>query len=206
MERCLTRIAPWVERIVVIDSFSTDADGRDRARAGRRGAANIPSRTTPTSFAGAWRPPGADDGMGDADRLRRIFRGERLGRARRAAADLPADVTGVNVKRKLIFREQWIQPRPLLSRHPAAPLAQRRGRDGAALDGRAHGAHARARGVAGRRRSRRPQSRRPRRLDRQAQPLRDAGDGRRYQPRVSAVRGGPRGSRRPPAPRGAIAS
>ena len=48
---------PWVERVVLIDSFSTRRDGGDRAEATAPKCCSIRSRTTPTSSAGAWQPP-----------------------------------------------------------------------------------------------------------------------------------------------------
>ncbi|THD45509.1 MAG: glycosyltransferase family 2 protein [Bradyrhizobium sp.] len=108
IERCLTRIVDWVERIVVIDSFSTDrtveiATGlgaevlqrqwknhADQFRWGLEAAAPV----TPWVMridADEYFEPTVPDAL------------------RAMLPSLDAEVTGINVKRKFIFRERWIR-------------------------------------------------------------------------------------------------
>ena len=108
IERCLTRLAAWVEHIVVIDSFSKDrtveiATGlgaevlrhpfknhADQFRWGLEAAAP----TTPWVM------------RVDADEY---FEDDVAGLLRSLLPSLPDDVAGVTFKRKFIFQERWIQ-------------------------------------------------------------------------------------------------
>jgi glycosyltransferase involved in cell wall biosynthesis len=108
MERCLSRIAPWVERIVVIDSFSTDATV---ALAQSHGAEVLqhPFKNHADQF--RW---GLEAAAPTTEWVMRIdcdeYFEESVATALAALLPtLPPDVTGVNVRRKFIFREKWIR-------------------------------------------------------------------------------------------------
>jgi glycosyltransferase involved in cell wall biosynthesis len=108
MERCLSRIAPWVERIVVIDSFSTDATV---ALAQSHGAEVLqhPFKNHADQF--RW---GLEAAAPTTEWVMRIDCDEYFEESVATALDallptLPPDVTGVNVRRKFIFREKWIR-------------------------------------------------------------------------------------------------
>lgn len=108
IERCLTRIAPLVERIVVVDSFSTDRTVEIARRLGaevvqrafKHQAEQFQWAQESCSIATIWvlrldADEYLEPGLIDAIRA-------RLG-------DLPADVTGLDLKLKVIFRERWIR-------------------------------------------------------------------------------------------------
>jgi glycosyltransferase involved in cell wall biosynthesis len=108
MERCLSRIAPWMARVVVIDSFSTDATA---AIAEKHGAEVIkhPFKNHADQFRF-----GLQAAAPTTDWVMRIdcdeyFEESAFEALAQLLPTLPEDVTGVNVRRKLIFREQWIR-------------------------------------------------------------------------------------------------
>ena len=108
LERCLSRIAPWMSRVVVIDSFSTDATVEIAAR---HGAEVIQHKFK--NHADQFRF-GLEAAAPTTEWVMRIDCDEYFEEsAFPALAELlPAltdDVTGVHVRRKLIFREQWIR-------------------------------------------------------------------------------------------------
>ncbi len=108
LERCLSRIAPWMTRVVVIDSFSTDATV---AIARGYGAEVIQHKFKNHSdqfqFGLAAAKPTTEWVMRiDCDEY---FEEGALLSLARLLPDLPQDVTGVQVRRKLIFREKWIR-------------------------------------------------------------------------------------------------
>jgi glycosyltransferase involved in cell wall biosynthesis len=108
MERCLSRIAPWVERIVVIDSCSTDATTDIAQRHGAEVIAH-PFKNHADQF--RW---GLTAAAPTTEWVMRIDCDEYFEDAAwpALAALLPRlapDVTGVEVRRKFIFREKWIR-------------------------------------------------------------------------------------------------
>ena len=108
MERCLSRIAPWVERIVVIDSFSTDATV---ATAQRHGAEVLQHSFKNHADQFRW---GLEAAAPVTDWVMRIdcdeyFEERAWPALNRLLPTLPRDVTGVEVRRKFIFREKWIR-------------------------------------------------------------------------------------------------
>ena len=108
LERCLSRIAPWMSRVVVIDSFSTDATVEIAAR---HGAEVIQHKFK--NHADQFRF-GLEAAAPTTEWVMRIDCDEYFEEsAWPALAELlpalPPDVTGVQVRRKLIFREQWIK-------------------------------------------------------------------------------------------------
>lgn len=108
IRRCLERIRPLVARMVVVDSFSTD-DTPAIARA--CGAEVLQRRWVNYADQFQW----ALDHAGiDTSWVLRLDADEYLEPALikeiRARLDtLPGDVTGVNFKRKVIFRGRWIR-------------------------------------------------------------------------------------------------
>jgi glycosyltransferase involved in cell wall biosynthesis len=108
LERCLSRIAPWVARVVLIDSFSTDATA---AIAEKHGAEVLkhPFKNHADQF--RW---GLQAAAPATEWVMRIdcdeyFEDGALAALGLLLSTLPADVTGVNLRRKLIFREKWIR-------------------------------------------------------------------------------------------------
>ena len=108
LERCLSRIAPWMTRVVLIDSFSTDATA---AIAERHGAEVLkhPFKNHADQF--RW---GLEAAEPATDWVMRIdcdeyFEDGALAALSLLLPTLPPDATGVNVRRKLIFREKWIR-------------------------------------------------------------------------------------------------
>jgi glycosyltransferase involved in cell wall biosynthesis len=108
LERCLSRIAPWMTRVVLIDSFSTDAT---TAIATKHGAEVLqhPFRNHADQF--RW---GLEAAAPATEWVMRIdcdeyFEESALEALAALLPTLAPDVTGVNVRRKLIFREQWIR-------------------------------------------------------------------------------------------------
>ena len=108
LERCLSRIAPWMSRVVVIDSFSTDATVEIAAR---HGAEVIQHKFK--NHADQFRF-GLEAVAPTTEWVMRIDCDEYFEESAFPALSallpaLPPDVTGVQVRRKLIFREQWIK-------------------------------------------------------------------------------------------------
>jgi glycosyltransferase involved in cell wall biosynthesis len=108
LERCLSRIAPWMSRVVVIDSFSTDATVEI---AEKHGAEVIQHKFK--NHADQFRF-GLQAAAPTTDWVMRIdcdeyFEESAFEALAALLPSLPAEVTGVNVRRKLIFREQWIK-------------------------------------------------------------------------------------------------
>jgi glycosyltransferase involved in cell wall biosynthesis len=108
MERCLSRIAPHVERIVVIDSFSNDAT-TTIARA--HGAEVLPHAFKNHADQFRW---GLAAAAPTTEWVMRIdcdeyFEESAWPALARLLPTLPPDVTGVEVRRKFIFRETWIR-------------------------------------------------------------------------------------------------
>ena len=108
LERCLSRIAPWMSRVVVIDSFSTDATV-EIAEAHGAEVIKHPFKNHADQFRF-----GLEAAAPTTDWVMRIDCDEYFEESAFAAlaALLPTlaeDVTGVQVRRKLIFREQWIR-------------------------------------------------------------------------------------------------
>ncbi|MBS9719464.1 glycosyltransferase family 2 protein [Tianweitania sp. BSSL-BM11] len=131
IRRCLERIRPLVQRMVVIDSFSTD-DTPSIARA--CGAEVLQRRWLNYADQFQW----ALDNAGittewvlrlDADEY---FEPASVDEILHRLGTLPPDVTGVNFRRKVIFRGRWIRfggfyPTILLRlwRHGAARIESR---------------------------------------------------------------------------------
>jgi glycosyltransferase involved in cell wall biosynthesis len=108
MERCLSRIAPYVERIVVIDSFSTDATV---AIARAHGAEVLQHAFKNHADQFRW---GLTAAAPITEWVMRIdcdeyFEESAWPALARLLPTLPPDVTGVEVRRKFIFRETWIR-------------------------------------------------------------------------------------------------
>ena len=108
LERCLSRIAPRMTRVVVIDSFSTDATV---AIAEAHGAEVLQHKFKNHADQFRW---GLDAAHPTTDWVMRIdcdeyFEQSALNALAALLPTLAPDVTGVNVRRKLIFREQWIR-------------------------------------------------------------------------------------------------
>lgn len=108
LERCLSRAAPHVARIVVIDSFSTDATA---TIAEKHGAEVIkhPFKNHAEQF--RW---GLEAARPTTDWVMRIdcdeyFEASAWPALAALLPTLPPDVAGVNVRRKLIFRDKWIK-------------------------------------------------------------------------------------------------
>ena len=108
IERCLTRIAPLVERMVVIDSFSTD---RTVEIAKSLGAEVLQHAWKNYSDQFQW---GIDNARPKTDWVMRLDSDEyvELGAQaalRRELPGMPGDVTGLTLKLKVIFREKFIR-------------------------------------------------------------------------------------------------
>jgi glycosyltransferase involved in cell wall biosynthesis len=106
--RCLTRLVDWVERIVVIDSLSTDRTVEIAREFGAETFAH-PFKNHADQFRWgleAAAPTTAWVMKVDCDEY---FEAAVPTALRALLPSLPAEVTGVNVKRKFIFREQWIR-------------------------------------------------------------------------------------------------
>lgn len=108
IERCLTRILPLVERVVVIDSFSTD---RTVEIAERLGAEVLQHAWKNYSDQFQW---GIDNAKPTTEWVLRLDSDEYLEDGAQAALRaqlpaMPADVTGLTFQLKVIFREQWIR-------------------------------------------------------------------------------------------------
>ena len=108
LERCLSRIAPWMTRVALIDSFSTDATV---AIAERHGAEVFkhPFKNHADQF--RW---GLEAVAPSTEWVMRIdcdeyFEAGALDALGALLPTLASDVTGVNLRRKLIFREKWIR-------------------------------------------------------------------------------------------------
>ena len=108
IERCLTRILPMVERIVVVDSFSSD---RTVALARAMGAEVLQHTWKNYSDQFQW---GIDNAKPTTDWVLRLDSDEYIEDAAQATLrvqlmNLPDDVTGLTFQLKVIFREQWIR-------------------------------------------------------------------------------------------------
>lgn len=108
IERCLTRIAPLVERIVIVDSFSTD---RTVEIAKGLGAEVVQRAWKNYSDQFQW---GLENAKPTTDWVLRLDSDEYIEDGAQAALraqlqKLPADVTGLTFQLKVIFREQWIR-------------------------------------------------------------------------------------------------
>ncbi|PZO80061.1 MAG: glycosyltransferase family 2 protein [Mesorhizobium amorphae] len=106
--RCLARIVPVVERVVVVDSFSTD----QTAGIARENGADVlqnPWTNYATQFQWA-----LDHAQLRTPWVLRLDADEYLEAAlalelRKKLSDLPPDVTGISFRRKVIFRGRWIR-------------------------------------------------------------------------------------------------
>jgi len=108
IERCITRIAPLVERVVVVDSYSTD----DTVAIARRLGAEVyqhPFKHQADQFQWALDTIAVSTAWIiklDADEY---LEPEVLDEIRLRLAELPRDVSGVEFKRKFIFMGRWIR-------------------------------------------------------------------------------------------------
>jgi glycosyltransferase involved in cell wall biosynthesis len=131
IRRCIERIRPLVQRVVVVDSFSTD----DTAELARACGADVLQRAW-LNYADQFQWALDHSGI-DTEWVLRLDADEYLEPAlvdeiRRRLGTLPGPVTGVNFRRKVIFRERWIRfggfyPTILLRlwRHGAGRIEQR---------------------------------------------------------------------------------
>ncbi len=108
IERCLTRIAPLVERMVVIDSFSSDGT---MEIAKRCGAEVLQHKWKNYSDQFQW---GIDNAAPKTDWVMRLDSDEYIEPGAQSAMrallpGLSGDVTGLTLKLKVIFRGQWIR-------------------------------------------------------------------------------------------------
>lgn len=106
--RCIERIRPLVARIVVVDCFSTDATVR-LARALGAELLQHPFKNHADQFQWALDAchPQTDWVLKlDADEY---LEGGLCAELRRTLRSLPASVTGVEFRRKLIFQDRWIR-------------------------------------------------------------------------------------------------
>ena len=108
IERCLSRIVPLVERVVVIDSFSTD----ETVTIARRMGADVYQRVW-KNYADQlqWGIDNTDIATPwtlrlDADEYLEDFAQAEL---RSRLSTLPDDVTALEIRLKVVFREQWIR-------------------------------------------------------------------------------------------------
>ncbi len=108
IERCLTRLSTWVERIVVIDSFSTDRTAEIARGLGAEVLTHaFKNHADQFRWGLAAAAPTTDWVMKvDCDEY---FEASVPDALRALLPSLPPDVTGVTVKRKFIFRERWIR-------------------------------------------------------------------------------------------------
>ena len=108
LERCLSRIAPWMSRIVLIDSFSTDATA-DIASAHGAEVIKHPFKNHADQFRF-----GLEAAAPTTDWVMRIdcdeyFEESALAALAALLPTLALEVTGINLRRKMIFREKWIR-------------------------------------------------------------------------------------------------
>ena len=108
IERCLTRIAPLVERMVVVDSFSTDRTV-EIARSLGAEVLQHPWKNYSDQF--QW---GIDNAKPTTDWVMRLDSDEYVEAGaqetlRAKLPGLPAEVTGLTLKLKVIFRERFIK-------------------------------------------------------------------------------------------------
>ena len=108
IERCLTRIAPLVERMVVVDSFSTD---RTVEIAKSLGADVLQHPWKNYSDQFQW---GIDNAKPTTEWVMRLDSDEYLepgaqDALRARLSTVPADITGLTFQLKVIFRERFIR-------------------------------------------------------------------------------------------------
>ncbi len=108
IERCITRIASLVERVLVVDSFSTD---RTVEIARGLGAEVVQRAFKNQADQFQW---ALDSRAITSDWVLRLDADEYLESGlidaiRRCLPTLPADVTGLDFKLKVIFRDRWIR-------------------------------------------------------------------------------------------------
>ena len=108
IERCLSRIMPLVERVVVVDSFSTD---RTVEIARSMGVEGLQHYWKNYSNQFQW---GIDNAAPTTEWVMRLDADEYLEEPLIAELQetLPAlgpEITGVNLRLKVIFRNQWIR-------------------------------------------------------------------------------------------------
>ncbi|MGE8944327.1 glycosyltransferase family 2 protein [Leptospira interrogans] len=108
ISRCLTNALQVAQRVIVVDSFSTD---RTVEIALQFGAEIHQRKFKNQADQLQWTLDNCDFGTGwilrlDADEYLEPSLIEEI---RAKLTDLPSDVAGVNLKRKLIFRGRWIQ-------------------------------------------------------------------------------------------------
>lgn len=108
IERCLANVAGLVERIVVVDSFSKDGTVETARRLGadvyqrhfKHQADQFQWALENCAIASDWVLKLDADEYLEAPLVAEI---------RRRLPALPAEITGVRLKRKMIFRERWIR-------------------------------------------------------------------------------------------------
>ena len=108
IERCLSRVIPLVQRVVVIDSFS--ADGTVEI-ARRMGAEVLQHKWKNYADQFQW---GLDNAAVATDWVMRLDCDEYIepgarDELRRLLPGLPDDVTGLAFKLKVVFKEKWIR-------------------------------------------------------------------------------------------------
>lgn len=108
IERCLTRIAPLVERIIVVDSFSTD---RTVAIARELGAEVVQRAFKNQAEQFQWAQSSC---VIATEWVLRLDADEYLepgliDTLRHCLSALPDDVTGLDLKLKVVFRNRWIR-------------------------------------------------------------------------------------------------
>ena len=106
--RCIARLKPIADRIVVIDSFSTD-DTVAIAHAAGATVFQHPFVNHAAQFAWGLEQAAIDDGWVlrvDADEY---IEPALIDALRQAVTELPADVTGIDMRRKVYFQGRWIR-------------------------------------------------------------------------------------------------
>lgn len=108
IERCLENVRTLAERLIVVDSFSTD---RTVEIAGRLGAEVVQRAFKNQAEQFQWAldtiPVGSDWILRlDADEY---LEPALIAELRSRLPHMPAGTTGINLKRKVIFRNQWIK-------------------------------------------------------------------------------------------------
>ena len=137
--RALRSVAALDARVLVVDSFSAD-DTVEIARA--EGALVVQNAFVNQAQQMQWallNMPVATSWVMrlDADE---VLTPELIDEISRRLPTMPADVTGINLKRRHIFLGRWIRHGGRYPRDLAAHLAPRHGARRAEMDGRTHGA------------------------------------------------------------------